>query len=48
MAGLSNGDLYIEYNKDEIKTRVRFVCDKDEDLSFVTNANGKDLMKLQR
>ena len=45
---LIDGDIFIDYTNDKVKTRVRFVCDKTEDLSFITNPNGKDLMQLER
>ena len=48
MVHLLNGDLYIEYQNDKITTKVRFVCDKNEGLSFVTSTNGRSLMQLQR
>lgn len=49
MAHLLNGDLYIEYTNGEIKTKVRFVCDRKEDtLSFTTSTNGKGLTEIAR
>ena len=43
MAHLLGGDLYIEYTKGDVKTNVRFVCDrKEEGLSLITDISKKN------